>query len=107
MIMRSIEESARAAGVDSCISLTDWRLLVETQNGKMVVGTTPRLPTAGDLQRVDEASVELGANLPGLLVHSARLLSDPLKRHLEWVSGSRQLSTVAENAIGGFWSRAS
>ncbi|HWV46630.1 MAG TPA: toll/interleukin-1 receptor domain-containing protein [Nitrospira sp.] len=106
MLVRSIEESALASGVDSCIALRDWRLLIETPKGKRIVGTTPRLPTAADLQNVDEASADAGADLPGLLVHSARLLSTPLKKHLEWVSGSRQLSMIPENAIGGWWSHA-
>ncbi|CAL4858623.1 toll/interleukin-1 receptor domain-containing protein [Microbacterium sp. MM2322] len=105
MLVKSIEEAARAAGVASCVSLQDWRLLVETAEGRIVVGTTPRLPTASDLQEVDEVAAEIGAELPGLLVHSARLLSDRLSRHLQWVSGGRRMSMIPENAVGGWWTR--
>lgn len=105
MLVRSIEEAAHAAGVASCVSLQDWRLLVETAEGRLVVGTTPRLPTAIDLQHVDEAAAEIGAELPSLLVHSARLLSDRLSRHLQWVSGGRRMSMIPENAVGGWWTR--
>jgi hypothetical protein len=105
MLVQSIEEAARAAGIASCVSLQDWRLLIETAEGRLVVGTTPRLPTASDLQEVDEAAAEIGAELPSLLVHSARLLSDRLSKHLEWVSGGRSMSMIPENAVGGWWSR--
>lgn len=107
MLVKSIEESAHAAGVDSCISLRDWRLLVETKDGRIVVGTTPRLPNAMDLQEVDVASVEVAANLPGLLVHSARQVPEQLRQHLDWVSTGRQMSMIPENAIGGWWTRGS
>ena len=104
--MKSIEESAIAAGVDSCTPLRGWRLLVKSSSGSQLIATTPRLPTATNLQEVDEASNEFAANLPGLLVHSARQLPSTLTNHLNWVAGTRRLSMIPENAIGGWWSHA-
>lgn len=102
-LVKSIEESARAAGFRSCISLKDWRLLVETHDGRLVVGTTPRLPNATDLQGVDVASTDVAASLPGLLVHSARQIPEHLHQHLSWVSGDRKMNMIPENAVGGWW----
>lgn len=103
MIVKSIEESAQSAGVDSCVPLRDWRLLVKQGSKTTVVGTMPRLPTAGDLQAIDKASISAGASSQALLVHSARQLSAELKDHLQWVAGDRNLDVIPENAIGGWW----
>lgn len=103
MLLRSIEESAQAAGVTCCTPLRGWRLLVEQNNGSMIVGTTPRLPTAEDLQAVEQASTAQGASEPALLVHSARQLPSRLKDHLTWVAGDRKLGIIPENAIGRWW----
>lgn len=103
MLVKSVEESARAAGVDSCVPLRDWRLLIHRENSSTVIGTTPRLPTAKDLQEIDQASVAAGADQPSLLVHSARALLPDLKTHLQWVAGERSIGVIPENAIGGWW----
>lgn len=103
LLMESVREAALAAGVDNCTPLRDWKLLVKASGGISVVGTSPRLPSALDLQAVDEASNQADADLPGVLVHSARMLPEPLKRHLDWVSGTRSLHVIPENAIGGWW----
>lgn len=103
LLLESVREAAVAAGVDSCVSLRDWKLLIGTPAGLSVVGTSPRLPTAVDLQAVDEASVQANADLPGVLVHSARALPTELRRHLEWVSHTRSMRVIPENAVGGWW----
>ncbi len=104
ILVKSISEAAAAAGVADCTSLRGWQLLVRTHEGTGIVGTTPRLPTAVDLQTLDQTSARTGANLPGVLVHSARTLPSGLQEHLEWVSDGRQMTVIPENAIGGWWS---
>lgn len=106
MLVNSIEESAAAAGFKPSISLPRWRLRIETHEGVVVVGTTPRLPSAEDLQGVDLAAQEAGSDQPALLVHSARKLHSSLQDHLTWVAGTRELSMIPENAVGGWWTSA-
>lgn len=104
ILVKSISEAAEAAGVKSCTALSGWQLLIRTNDGTSIVGTTPRLPTAIDLQALDQTATRIGADLPGILVHSARELPSVLQEHLEWVSGGRKMAVIPENAVGGWWS---
>jgi hypothetical protein len=103
MLIRSIEEAAAAAGATACVPLRGWRLLVERDETSTLLGITPRLPTAEDLQLLDEARSDVGADPPGVLVHSARTLREHRVSHLAWVTGDRELELTPENAIGGRW----
>ena len=102
MLTRSVEEAAVAAGC-SCIPERSWRLLVNDGANTTLVGVTPRLPTATDLQQLDEARDDLATGGSALLVHSARMLRAHLKEHLTWVAGGRNLVLLPENGIGGRW----
>ncbi len=102
MLVRSTEEAAIAAGCVSCVALPGWRLRIDDGATITVVGTAPRLPTAEDLNLLDDAALEY-APATAVLVHSARILRDDLRRHLEWVVGSRNLTLTPENAIGARW----
>lgn len=103
LIIRSIEEAAVVAGAQSCTPLCQWRLHVEHPTGSTVVGSTPRLPTAQDLQALDEAAGADPSNPARVLVHSARMLRPALREHLGWVTGSRNITVMPENAIGRWW----
>jgi TIR domain len=103
MLIRSIEEAAAAGGATTCVPLPDWRLLVEHEDVSTVVGVTPRLPTAEDLQRLDAARDETNENARAVLVHSARVLHEARASHLTWVTADRDLELTPENAIGGRW----
>ena len=102
MLTRSVEESARGAGC-SCTPQRSWRLLVEQDDVATMVGVTPRLPSATDLQRLDEARSAHGPDSRALLVHSARVLRPALQAHLGWVAGERELTLGPENAVGAHW----
>lgn len=104
-LIRSIEEAAANAG---CLStpLPHWRLKVECPSGDdaALLGITPRLPTATDLQHLDQARNELGGDSSSaVLVHAARSLRGDLRDHLRWVAGERELVVMPENAIGSQW----
>jgi hypothetical protein len=103
MLVRSIEEAAKASGCTSCLPLPEWRLRVEHASGPTIVGITPRLPTATDLQQLDVVRAAATANPAAVLVHSARALRPERREHLEWVTGPRDLALTPENAIGGWW----
>lgn len=103
MLIRSVEEAAIAAGCASCIPTQSWRLLIEHEGESTLVGITPRLPTATDLQDLDEARNAAGVDIFALLVHSARILRPDRREHLSWVAGDRSLTVTPENAIGGWW----
>jgi hypothetical protein len=101
MLVASTEEAA-VAGCASCVPLPGWRLRVDHEGTTTIVGTAPRLPTAEDLQRLHEAADEY-APADAVLVHSARVLRERRRHHLEWVAGTRALTLTPENAIGGRW----
>jgi hypothetical protein len=103
MLVRSIEEAAKASGCTLCLPLPEWRLWVEHAAGPTLVGITPRLPTATDLQQLDLAREAASDNPVAVLVHSARALRPARREHLEWVTGPRDLTLAPENAIGGWW----
>ncbi len=103
MLVRSIEEAAAAVGCTSCSLLPGWRLLVEHAGESTLLGVTPRLPTAEDLQALDQARSLAETDRAAVLVHSARVLREHLRRHLAWVAGDRDLILRPENAIGGHW----
>lgn len=103
MLVRSVEEAAAAAGCTSCVPTQSWRLLVEQNGASTLVGVTPRLPTAGDLQELDQAREATGVGIAAVLVHSARVLRPVRRDHLVWVAGDRDLTLTPENAIGGWW----
>jgi TIR domain len=103
MLTCSVEEAARAAGC-TCVQEGAWRLIVEHAGGSTLVELTPRLPSAEDLQRLDEARAGHVTEPAGMLVHSARILRAPLKGHLGWVmAGKHKLTLTPENAVGGQW----
>jgi TIR domain len=99
MLTQSIEDAARAAGCE-CLPQRSWRLRVEQGGAATLVGVTPRLPAADDLQALDEARTSEDMLL---LVHGARRLRPRLQRHLEWVTGDREITLKPENAIGAHW----
>lgn len=101
-IIRSIEDAAVAAGARAT-PLPDWGLLVEEGASRTVVGIAPRLPTAADLQRLDDARTSLGDHGVGLLVHAARVLRADRTKHLAWVTDGRKLELLPENAVGARW----
>jgi hypothetical protein len=103
MLIRSIEDAANAAGASGCVPLPGWRLLVEHQGHRTLLGITARLPTARDLHHLDAARTRTGTSTSAVLVHSARLLRDERATHLQWVAGDRDLELTPENAIGGRW----
>jgi hypothetical protein len=103
MLLRSIEEAASASGATACVPLPDWRLLVEHGGVSTLLGITPRLPTAQDLQLLDAARSTVADDMGAVLVHSARILRDERATHLTWVAGDRELELTPENAIGGRW----
>lgn len=102
-LIRSIEEAAEASGATACVPLRDWRLLVEHPSGATLLGVTPRLPTAQDLQLLDDARAAVALDPSAVLVHSARALRPERASHLGWVAGDRDLELTPENAIGGRW----
>jgi TIR domain len=103
MLTCSVEDAANAAGCSACVQEGAWRLLVEHAGNSTLIDLTPRLPRAEDLQRLDDARSTHSANPSAMLVHSARILREPLKTHLGWVTGSRDLTLRPENAVGGHW----
>lgn len=103
LIIRSIEEAALSAGAQSCTPLCGWRLHVQQLGRTTIVGSTPRLPAALDLQMLDEAANAEAGDPARLLVHSARVLRPALREHLGWVAGGREITLMPENAIGGWW----
>jgi len=103
MLLRSIEEAASASGATACVPLPDWRLLVEHGGDATLLGITPRLPTAQDLQHLDDARSTVADAASAVLVHSARTLRNDRASHLIWVAGDRELELTPENAIGGRW----
>ena len=102
-LTRSVEEASLAGGAYACTPQRGWRLLVEHASGETLVGVAPRLPTAADLQQLDQARSGHEDGVEAMLVHSARVLREPLREHLSWVTGDRSLTLRAENAVGGVW----
>jgi hypothetical protein len=102
MLVSSVEDAARIAGA-TCIPLRDWCLDVATAAGRSIVGITPRLPAAEDLQRLDETRGHIDPGAGALLVHATRQLREPTRRHLEWVTGTRNLELLPDNTIGSRW----
>jgi hypothetical protein len=103
MLVGSIEEAAEFAGCGTRLSLPGWRMLIEKGKERTIVATTPRLPTASDLQRLDEARNSMDESAEALLVHSARRIPAETKTHLDWVSATRRLSRTPENGVGAWW----
>lgn len=102
MMICSVEDAARAkAGTP--VALKDWTIDVTAPSGRSIVAVAPRLPNAGDLQRLDQAREVIDPAAEALLVHATRHLRDPHREHLTWVTGSRNIDLIPENAIGGHW----
>ena len=102
MLTQSVEDAALAAGC-SCVPQRSWRLLVEQAGVSTLVGITPRLPGADDLQSLDQARALQDAEHAAMLVHSARRLRPRLHEHLAWVTGDREITLKPENAVGAHW----
>ena len=103
-LIRSIEDAASYGG---CLTtpLADWRVRVECPGGaeETVLGVTPRLPCADDLQVLDEARAKAGDDVGAVLVHAARGLRPELRGHLQWVAADRELNLIPEYSIGSRW----
>lgn len=102
MLVSNVEEAAKSAGYTST-ALKEWALDVTGPNGRSIVTIAPRLPAARDLQRLDETREQIAPNADALLIHASRQLREPTKGHLEWVTGTRNLKLLSENAIGAHW----
>lgn len=102
MLIRNVEDAARVAGA-TCIPLRDWSLDISAASGRSIVGITPRLPAAQDLQHLDETRAAIDPDAGALLVHATRHLREPTRHHLEWVTGARNLELLPDNAIGARW----
>jgi hypothetical protein len=102
MLTRSVEEAALAAG-GSCVPQRSWRLLIEHAGISTLVGVTPRLPNASDLQQLDEARATQREDCRAMLIHGARALRPSLREHLHWVAGDRNMTVGPENGVGGHW----
>lgn len=101
-MLRSVQDAATAAG-RSCVVLPHWRLLVEGDAAKQVVGVTPRLPLVDDLKTLHDAAGPLVDPPDCLLVHAARSLDPDRKTLLEWARSDRGIGLVPENAVGRAW----
>jgi hypothetical protein len=101
-LVRSVQDAVEGIGA-TCTALRDWKLDVVKTDGRAIVGVAPRLPVASDLQHLDEARDDIDASADAILVHAARQLDEPLKKHLEWVTGVRRLRMMPENGVGGQW----
>jgi hypothetical protein len=103
-LVRSVEDAARHGGC-STTPLRDWRVRVEcaASQEETVLGVTPRLPCADDLQALDDARKEAGEGVGAVLVHAARGLRPELRGHLQWVAGDRELTLIPEYSIGSRW----
>jgi TIR domain len=102
MLVSNVEEAARAAGGD-CVRLKNWALDVATATRRSIVAVAPRLPATTDLHRLDETRNETEPTAEALLVHAARRIEERHLLHLGWVTGTRDLTLVPENAIGAHW----
>lgn len=102
MLVCSVEDAARAKEATS-VALKDWTLDIGGPKGRTIVAVAPRLPTPGDLQRLDQTRAAVDADADALLVHATRRLPDSHLQHLTWVTGDRKLELLPENAIGGRW----
>lgn len=102
MLVCNVEEAAREVGAQ-CTPLKDWTLDITRPAGRSIVTVAPRLPTADDLQRLDEARQAVDPTADAVLVHATRHLRNEHRRHLTWVTGSRGLALLADNAIGAYW----
>ncbi len=102
MLLVSAQEAAEAAGAE-CVPLTHWCLDVTSPSGRTIVAVAPRLPLAEDLRRLDEKRLQIDADADGVLLHAARRLAEPRRRHLEWVVGGRNLEMIPDNCIGVHW----
>jgi hypothetical protein len=105
-LLRNVEDAAEARGL-ACTPLAGWRLLVQGGGGRHdIVAVTGRLPTVEDLYGLDTARLDVAAVVSdpeAVLVHSARRLDDHRRQILDWATGSRPVTLVPENAIGGYW----
>jgi TIR domain len=103
-LLRSAEDAAHASGL-KCTPMEGWRLMVESSSERSIVQVSARLPTVEDLHELDQVrSKETSVDMPGVLVHSARLLRADRHAMLSWAVGMRNLTLVPENAVGGYWS---
>ncbi|MCB1283378.1 MAG: toll/interleukin-1 receptor domain-containing protein [Microthrixaceae bacterium] len=102
MLVCSVEDAARAKQGTS-VALKDWTLDIDGPQGRTIVAIAPRLPSAGDLQRLDQTRAAIDADAEALLVHATRHLRESDLEHLRWVTGDRNLDLLPENAIGGHW----
>lgn len=102
MLVCSVEDAARAKA-RTPVALKDWTMDITSPSGRSIVAVAPRLPNAGDLQRLDQARQAIDTDAEALLVHATRHLRDPHREHLTWVKGDRNIDLIPENAIGGHW----
>jgi hypothetical protein len=101
-LLLSAEEAAQDAG-RQCFLLPGWCMVVQGEGSPSIVQVTPRLPTVEDLHALDGVRLGFSDDRPGILVHAARRISESRRNVLAWAGGSRDLTLVPENAIGGYW----
>lgn len=102
MLVSNVEEAVRSGG-GQCTPLRDWMLDIVSPAGRSIVAVAPRLPSADDLQRLDEARDAADPSAEAVLVHATRRVEPTYRRHLDWVVGTRNLALLPDNAIGGYW----
>ena len=99
-LLQGVQDSAKERGA-TCIPLKDWALDVTDATGaQSIVRVSPRLPTCGDLQQLDETRKEIAPSAAAQLIYAARHLNESKKKHLQWVVGDRRLEMIPGNAIG-------
>lgn len=99
-LLQGVQDSAKERGA-TCIPLKDWALDVTDATGaQSIVRVSPRLPTCGDLQQLDETRKEIAPSAAAQLIYAARHLNESKRKHLQWVVGDRRLEMIPENAIG-------
>lgn len=102
MLIGSVADAVRNGG-GTYIPLRRWSLDVSSATGRSVVTVAARLPDARDLQELDEIREEVDPTADAILVHATRRLGDAARRHLTWVTGTRNLVMLPDNAIGARW----
>jgi hypothetical protein len=102
MLLQNVQEAALLGGA-TCTPLRSWALDVSAAGHRTIVHVAPRLPTASDVQRLDEARVAVDPSANGVLVHAARVIDDERQRHLDWLTRGRRLQSMPDNRIGGLW----
>ena len=98
-LLVSAMAAARAAG-RAVAPAAGWRLHIEDESGRELVGVLPHLPVPQDLYDIAQASD--GAD-HAVLIHSAHMIEAKRRATLTWMIGDRAIELVPNNAIGARW----